>query len=209
MCRLSACVGSLVVLLAGAPSHATLHDRGNGHVYDDVLDVTWLQDANLAASDTLGVIGAFGGNGRMPYVTALAFIAAMNEQRYLGFDDWRLPAANPVDGGDELDLGYSDDGSTDQGYNIAAPGGAFPDSTANELARLYFDGLDNLASVAPNGVFRSGTEGVDWGLVHTGADGVSFQNVQASVYWTARVVTVEDAMSFSTRFGVQYAASML
>ena len=35
---------SLITLSA----NAALYDRGNGLIYDDVLDITWLQDANHA-----------------------------------------------------------------------------------------------------------------------------------------------------------------
>ena len=35
---------SLITLSA----NAALYDRGNGLIYDDVLDITWLQDANYA-----------------------------------------------------------------------------------------------------------------------------------------------------------------
>ncbi|EGK72256.1 hypothetical protein METUNv1_01372 [Methyloversatilis universalis FAM5] len=34
--------------LASGVAQAPLHDRGGGLVYDDVLDVTWLADANYA-----------------------------------------------------------------------------------------------------------------------------------------------------------------
>ncbi len=37
------------VMLGLAPAHAALHDRGCGLVYDDVLNVTWLQNVTLAA----------------------------------------------------------------------------------------------------------------------------------------------------------------
>ena len=35
----------LTISLSGV-AQATLVDRGNGMIYDNVLDVTWLQDAN-------------------------------------------------------------------------------------------------------------------------------------------------------------------
>lgn len=31
-----------------SPTHATLWDRGGGLIYDDVLNITWLQDTNYA-----------------------------------------------------------------------------------------------------------------------------------------------------------------
>lgn len=40
--------GALVMMLTSGAVHAALHDRGGGLVYDDVLDITWLANANLA-----------------------------------------------------------------------------------------------------------------------------------------------------------------
>ena len=67
-------------------------------VYDDVLDITWLANANLAASNRFG-IGGISANGEMNWSTAINWIAAMNHsdsgEGYLGFNDWRLPYQNP------------------------------------------------------------------------------------------------------------------
>jgi hypothetical protein len=44
---------ALLVLVGGLVSgaaQAALHDRGGGLVYDDVLNVTWLADANYAGT---------------------------------------------------------------------------------------------------------------------------------------------------------------
>ena len=41
-------IAALAATLSFLPAaQAELHDRGNGLIYDDVLDITWLQDANL------------------------------------------------------------------------------------------------------------------------------------------------------------------
>jgi len=37
----------LTALLICSPSHAALYDRGDGLIYDDVLNTTWSQDTNL------------------------------------------------------------------------------------------------------------------------------------------------------------------
>ena len=42
---LAATLFALVATTSGA-SHATLFDRGGGLLYDDVLNITWPQDAN-------------------------------------------------------------------------------------------------------------------------------------------------------------------
>jgi hypothetical protein len=83
-----------LALLAGAAvtgtAQAALFDRGNGLIYDTDLNVTWLANANLAASNTFGVAG-IGGDGRMTWDTANSWIASMDSTNYLGYSDWRLP----------------------------------------------------------------------------------------------------------------------
>ncbi|NNF16437.1 MAG: hypothetical protein HKN70_06795 [Gammaproteobacteria bacterium] len=39
---------ALCLAMLSVSTTAALHDRGNGLIYDDVLDITWLQDANYA-----------------------------------------------------------------------------------------------------------------------------------------------------------------
>jgi hypothetical protein len=58
-----------------ATASPTLKDRGNGLIYDTELDVTWLQNANVAE---------FG----MTWNDAIAWVNAFV---YAGLDDWRLP----------------------------------------------------------------------------------------------------------------------
>lgn len=79
------------------PVYAELHDRGNGLLYDDVLNVTWLQNANLAETEHFGV-ERIGVDGRMYFPYALEWIAAMNESQYLGYSNWRLPKMEPING---------------------------------------------------------------------------------------------------------------
>ena len=70
----------------------------NNAVYDDVLDITWLANANLAASNTFGVAG-INGSGRMTWDTAQSWISAMNSDGsngYLGVNSWRQPTVSPV-----------------------------------------------------------------------------------------------------------------
>jgi len=71
-------------------------------VHDTVLHVTWLANANLAAS----VAGRFGiakigPNGAMDYVAATQWVAALNSQNggagYLGHNNWQLPATPATD----------------------------------------------------------------------------------------------------------------
>jgi hypothetical protein len=59
-------------------------------VDDAALGVTWLADADLAATDTFDVPG-ISCDGSMGYATALNWVGAMNQADYDGHRDWTLP----------------------------------------------------------------------------------------------------------------------
>lgn len=134
---------SFIVLLTlwFGTSQAALINRGGGLIYDDVLNITWLQDANLAATNTFGVSG-ISSDGRMNWDTATDWIAAINGMSYLGYHDWRLPTLTPVDG-ISYNIVFRTDGSSDAGFNISAASSAYPGSTASELAYMYSQNLGN------------------------------------------------------------------
>ena len=76
---------TLVGLTLSLTANAALYDRGNGMIYDDTLDITWLQDANYARTT------GYAPNGQMTWVDAKAWAAELS---YEGFDDWRLPSTS-------------------------------------------------------------------------------------------------------------------
>jgi hypothetical protein len=111
------------------------------------LDVTWLQDANLAASNTFGVSN-IEADGTMIWDTATApngWIAAMNAAGgagYLGFSDWRLPTT-----------GQPDPTCSDQLLQTPPQGIGF-NCTGSEMGHLFYSALggtagDDLQSPAP------------------------------------------------------------
>lgn len=151
---------AIAALLAGS-AQAALHGRDlDGEPasveawYDDALHVTWLADANLAASESFGVPGIgvpfLGSAGGMDAATAAAWIAALNGAGHGGFSDWRLPHARPL-GGIAHDYTVRTDGGSDIGYRIGAPGTAFAGSPAHELAHLFYVTLGNPAAAADPG----------------------------------------------------------
>ena len=77
----------LIVLLltaSSATTQASLFSRAGGTmIYDDVLNVTWLQDANYAQTSS------FDKDGLMTWDNAVAWADGLN---FGGFDDWRLPS---------------------------------------------------------------------------------------------------------------------
>lgn len=88
---------ALWLLAVSVPASAALIPSADGKtVYDTVLHVNWLANANLAATQTFGVANITPG-GSMDYPTALAFVASLNAANYLGHNDWQLPASPLVD----------------------------------------------------------------------------------------------------------------
>jgi len=69
-------------------------------LYDPADNITWLADANLAATHTFDVTG-INRDGSMDHETALRWVAAMNAsdggKGYLGRTDWDLPETGPPD----------------------------------------------------------------------------------------------------------------
>ncbi|MBZ0071279.1 MAG: DUF1566 domain-containing protein [Gammaproteobacteria bacterium] len=182
MDKLIGCATAVVLACGVTVAEASLIDRGNGLIYDDVLDITWLQDARLAASATFGTPGIrvddAGNPGAMTWDTAFKWIEAMNHAGYKGFNNWRMPTVTPVNGSYfQYDVSY--DGSTDKGFNNT--------STSNELSHLYYVGLGNLGLCSTDNPVGSDSDscnqsvGDTWGLQNTGP----FDNLIAGRYWTS------------------------
>jgi hypothetical protein len=72
----------LVALAVCGSAQAALIDRAGGMVYDTVLDLTWLRDANYSV--TSGLLST----GRSPWLEASQWAAELN---YGGHTGWRLP----------------------------------------------------------------------------------------------------------------------
>ncbi len=202
--RISAlCAGVLVLGMAGT-AQATLIDRGDGLIYDNVLDVTWLQDANYAKTS------GHDSDGLMTWDNAVAWAAGLS---YGGYEDWRLPGVVPTGGSYSFSNngtttgGY---GATGSGYNTATPlGGWGPagdtDGIWSEMGWMWYHNLGNLGYCTPNGSSSSTScdEQTGWGLIFTGLFDTSLQSY---VYWsgTEYAPNTVYAWSFGTDGGSQY-----
>jgi hypothetical protein len=139
----------ILVLLAASHANAALLGRapltpgGSDYqaYYDDVLAITWLADANLAATQSFGAPTSFP-DGRMTWYQAIGWIAAMNSASYLGISTWRLPSVTDKD---ESGCQFSYNG-TDCGQN--------PDPLTSEFAHLYYVTLGNSAYYDTNSVLN-------------------------------------------------------
>lgn len=80
---------AVALLALPSVSQAALVNRGGGLIYDDVLNVTWLQDANYAQTS------GYDDDGRMTWDAANTWASNLV---YAGYDDWRLPTALNADG---------------------------------------------------------------------------------------------------------------
>lgn len=152
---------ALVALLA--PAQASLQLRGNDMVYDTATGLTWVRNAGMGGLHT--------------WAEAKAWAEALE---FHGYSDWRLPGLTPVNGV-ALNLDFSDDGSTDSGFNNSG--------LNSELGYLFYASLGNNAFD---------------GLTQTGP----FQNLEAWAYWTGTASPFEgEAMHFFTAFGDQGSSS--
>lgn len=151
------------VLLSATSVQAALLTRLDGQaVYDTDLNITWLTNANLAASNTFGMSNSIFA-GAMSWLTAQSWIGAMNSTSYLGYNDWRLP--NWTDTGTPgCNPTYSGD---DCGWNV--------NTTTGEMAHLFYDELANKAYYDTAG----GSQQPGWGLTNIGP----FINLHPDFYW--------------------------
>lgn len=169
-------------------AHASLVDRGNGLLYDDVLNVTWLQDANHAKTS------GYDADGMMDWSGATTWAANLV---YGGYSDWRLATNTPVSGGASYDYSYlSYDGTTDGGWNITSP--------KSELAYMYYVNLGLKGAYNTSGVYQS-----DFGLFGNGTYGGQnnvglVNNLQSSIYWSGAEYSFGVAWLFVTTDGVQF-----
>lgn len=185
------CSALALALVYGGTVQAALLDRGAGLIYDTVLDVTWLQDAGLAAGSAFDD-GALSNDGLMTWDSAMAWAADLSyfdSVRGVTYSDWRLPSVTPVNGV-AFNYSFANDGSTDDGFNISAPGSAFPASPASELAFMYYTHLGNLGF---NDVAGNPHPPNTVGLLNVGP----FLRLTATGYWSGTENSQDASRAFN------------
>lgn len=136
-------VSGVLLFFVFISADAALISRGEGFIYDDVLDITWTQDANINGLDT--------------WANQVAWAAGYSQTHtvYGTFDDWRLPTTLQPDASC---VGQTDPGGGFplQGFNIRC--------TGSEMGHLFnVDGITSssaglFTNVQSNSVYWSGTE---------------------------------------------------
>ncbi len=135
---------------------------GGRTIYDPVANVTWLADANIAASNTFGLplctgpasqVACVNSDGALTWDSAVQLVSNMNSTAYLGQTNWELP---PID-------------ANCVGLNCG--------SSTNPLGELYYAQLNLKAgdSVVP--------------VSHTLVG--PFKNIQPYLYWACLAPTVQ------------------
>lgn len=193
----------LSALLLAGTGQAALIDRGGGLIYDDALNITWLQDANYAL--TSGYVGqkitagetGYSPNGGMIWSNATEWVSQLeyfDTVRGSLYSDWRLPITLPING-ISYETKNAFDGSTDAGYNISAPGSAYQGSKASEMAYMYYINLNNPGSYDVAGNNTGCSSSPPWCLENIGP----FDNVMAE-YWSESVYSVTPLETWGFRF---------
>lgn len=193
----------MALLVICQQTQATLFSRlGGAALYDDVLNITWIADANLAVTEHFGLTlstnvssnaaNTIGSTGRMTWDNAKEWIAGMNNDSYLGYSDWRLPESNPINSNNYVNS-QNNTGSTDHGYNLSRPGTLYAGSTQNEMAHLFYNTLGNVSDFDTSGVNQDDCPGISSCLVQTGL----FTNIQDNYYWSGSEFLVTTAWRFN------------
>jgi hypothetical protein len=153
-------------------AEAALTPRHNGQtVYDTVNHVTWLANANLAATQSFGVSG-INRDGSMSWDTAQAWIAAMNAANYLGSNRWSLPTTQLPDPSCS-----QKPASAAFGFNC----------TGSEMGDLFYNEL-------------GGQKGSTIELTHNASFDL-FHNFQPYLYWSSTQWARVPHSAFSFSFG--------
>lgn len=159
-----------------APANASLTLSADGQTVYDSQGVTWLANANSAATLTFGLPYCSGLNnftdcvnhssGSMNYASAQLWVTLMNRYNkigYLGHNNWQLPATQTMTAG-----------CTSTGTNSAS---FAYNCTGSAMGSLYYNGLGLAApssNVAPT-QDKVPTQGqLDF-----------FTDLQPNLYWTA------------------------
>lgn len=188
--------GAMALALSNA--QAELFDRGGGLIYDDVLNVTWLADANYAMTSGYDADGLMNWSAATTWAANLSFNDSV---RNVTYTDWRLASNTPVGAGWD----YSDtfNGSTDRGYNITSP--------HSELSYMYYVNLGFKGYYSPTGAVQGG-HGIFGDNSASGErDGLGpngeIVNLQSYVYWSAATDDARNTTNpwtFITFIGYQY-----
>lgn len=165
-------------------SQAALIDRGGGLLYDTVLNVTWLQDANYAKTSGYSITGRMSWQGAMQWADSL---------QVGGFSDWRLATITDT-GSPGCNFAY---GGTDCGHNTQ--------TTTSELSYMFYVNLGLKSIYDSLGNFQTDFGIANGDLAIQQADVGLVKNLHAHNYWSGSPYApdLDRAWQFNTTYGIQ------
>ena len=180
-----------IAILSGT-AQAALFDRGGGLIYDDVLNITWMQDANYAKTS------GYAPGGFLNWNEAVVWAANLD---YGGYQDWRLPTMLDTGSPGCEGVVY---GGTDCGYNVQTYDSG-TGTVYSELAYMYYVNLGNNAQYDTSGNWQS-----QYGLFDdpdNPNDESLFVNFDV-IYWSGLEYAPDTAgaWQFNTAYGSQEGA---
>ncbi|MGD9948942.1 MAG: DUF1566 domain-containing protein [Desulfobulbus sp.] len=143
-------------------------------IYDSAQNLCWTKNANL-------------NNGKLDLEGALEWINELNEIKYGGYSDWRLPYT--PDGVSEDGAWRYDNNVNSTKYNV----------TVSELGHLFYEDLQLQGRYS-----SSGTKNTDYGLRDKDTP---FDNLQSDYYWFGTPTKIGDASAvwlFDFESGIQF-----
>ncbi len=179
---------SLATLILGLflalPSQAALIDRGGGLIYDDVLNITWLQDANYAKTSNYDADGQMNWSAATTWADTLVY---HDNVRNVDYSDWRLPTLNASDTSCSI---YRSGGNFPKGFYATGCAGG-------ELSHLLVADLGNKANKSVLNQTGDTAEQI--------ANLALFSNVRSSVYWSGTAYASDSSYAwlFSADIGGQ------
>jgi hypothetical protein len=148
--------------------------------YDDVLNITWMADADYAKTS------GYDADGLMTWSASLGWIASLNSANHLGVSYWRLPTV--IDSGTPgCNVSYV---GTDCGYNM--------DVSTGEMTHLFYSTLGNTGYFDTGGL-ATGCSGPGLCLSNDGP----FSNLAhpyANVYWSGIEYAPDTTLSWTFYF---------
>ncbi len=71
-------------------------DYNTGEVIDNLTGLMWTKDSHLMFTRDIEFDTSGTANGKVPWITAIGYINKLNNEAYLGYNDWRLPNRNEL-----------------------------------------------------------------------------------------------------------------
>jgi len=147
-------ITAIIFLAITSTANAALVSRLGGlAIYDTDLDITWLANPNLAATETFGVSGISDSGtitGVMNLETANNWINAMNNygtSGYLNINTWRLPSTTVPDSGCTTLSGLPISNSTGYNCNLSEMGYLFYNEFNSTAGQHIRDNSDSNISL--------------------------------------------------------------